>query len=224
MGWQAPSTVRETPSKITATLTTQRARSFSRREKRVISCTPHLKYNFLPYRERILKRNLNPVVNTWVDQGLGAKVTATKTGARDRALLPKPAGDERRRARWPECPCQDATIRSKLLCDFDRLAPPEPAAVRGNARVAELADALDLGSSAERRGGSNPPSRTSPCLAHQTAEALIKVAPSQREGTLSRWRERKSQLCDARRDRANPHLAEGLKPHKNGRLRGGKYL
>jgi hypothetical protein len=35
-----------------------------------------------------------------------------------------------------------------------------PAAVRRNARVAELADALDLGSSAERRGGSNPPSRT----------------------------------------------------------------
>ena len=29
------------------------------------------------------------------------------------------------------------------------------------ARVAELADALDLGSSIERCGGSNPPSRTS---------------------------------------------------------------
>ncbi len=32
--------------------------------------------------------------------------------------------------------------------------------IREDARVAELADALDLGSSAARRGGSNPPSRT----------------------------------------------------------------
>src|SRR5262249_58166705 len=31
---------------------------------------------------------------------------------------------------------------------------------RSAARVAELADALDLGSSGETRGGSNPPSRT----------------------------------------------------------------
>lgn len=42
--------------------------------------------------------------------------------------------------------------------------PPLPAtmsACAGHAKVAELVDALDLGSSAARRGGSSPPFRTS---------------------------------------------------------------
>ena len=42
--------------------------------------------------------------------------------------------------------------------------PTLPATMRacaGHAKVAELVDALDLGSSAARRGGSSPPFRTS---------------------------------------------------------------
>ena len=78
-----------------------------------------------------------------------------------------------------ECPCQAAAIQGKLGGVFDRLAPSEPAAVTRKARVAELADALDLGSSAARRGGSNPPSRTSPHPTRQLAEALAQDAPSQ---------------------------------------------
>ena len=43
------------------------------------------------------------------------------------------------------------------------------------ARVAELADALDLGSSPARGGGSNPPSRISPKDASQKGADLLQV-------------------------------------------------
>lgn len=44
---------------------------------------------------------------------------------------------------------------------FRFLRPPATMnACAGHAKVAELVDALDLGSSAARRGGSSPPSRT----------------------------------------------------------------
>lgn len=45
---------------------------------------------------------------------------------------------------------------------FRFLRPPATMnACAGHAKVAELVDALDLGSSAARRGGSSPPFRTS---------------------------------------------------------------
>ena len=50
--------------------------------------------------------------------------------------------------------------------DYVKNAPPSARRVpmrppgSGTAGVAELADALDLGSSDENRGGSNPPART----------------------------------------------------------------
>ena len=50
------------------------------------------------------------------------------------------------------------------VCDKKRLGPATPAA-----GVAELADALDLGSSDENRGGSNPPARTMACIGPRLA-------------------------------------------------------
>jgi hypothetical protein len=40
------------------------------------------------------------------------------------------------------------------------------------AKVAELADAPDLGSGAERRGGSTPPPRTKPSFAHGANDGI----------------------------------------------------
>ena len=49
---------------------------------------------------------------------------------------------------------QNEYVRTRRRCGGRRLAD-------ARAGVAELADALDLGSSDENRGGSNPPARTS---------------------------------------------------------------
>jgi hypothetical protein len=56
------------------------------------------------------------------------------------------------------------------------MTPPD----RSCAGVAELADALDLGSSDENRGGSNPPARTRCALMIDRIDALTK--PDTRPG------------------------------------------
>ena len=75
------------------------------------------------------------------------------------------------------------------VCDKKRRGPAALAA-----GVAELADALDLGSSDENRGGSSPPARTMACIkprlaadpAQASAHTESGEAPGRAESGLTR--------------------------------------
>jgi hypothetical protein len=65
------------------------------------------------------------------------------------------------------------------VCGKKRFGPATPAA-----GVAELADALDLGSSDENRGGSNPPARTKACFRPPLAAGRAEVSVRRESGEV----------------------------------------
>lgn len=69
--------------------------------------------------------------------------------------------------------CKMAVIRDAAVPWRENPAKALAATRIPSARVAELADAQDLGSCGETRGGSTPPSRSASIQAHQVAPLRV---------------------------------------------------
>ncbi|VXB57571.1 hypothetical protein LUTEI9C_30301 [Luteimonas sp. 9C] len=105
---------------------------------------------------------------------------------------------------WNGRSCRRRTLRGRAAdagAPVDRLRCGGPRQQAGSAKVAELVDALVLGTSAARRGGSSPPFRTIPagtgCSAVACAASPVDPERSQRQAwRASALREVRAVACD----------------------------